>query len=170
MKKKNLVVLLLLTMIVGMLNACNFKGKAGGKDADSSNDDAIEYNGVTVSINDESMDNVFAAFGEPENTEADRPGYYYTFDSGLVGVSSNIINELSEEDRQEYPDLISIKDENIKTSKGISVGSTEEEVIAAYGKTEAISFDSMNILNYSFDNYTMAFVIDGTVTEIQYMR
>ncbi|MBO4911766.1 MAG: hypothetical protein J5504_03500 [Butyrivibrio sp.] len=170
MKKKNLVVILLLLMIMCTMNACNFGGKSAGKDGDSLPDDAIEYNGVTVSINDENMDNVFAAFGEPESTEGDRPGYYYTFDSGLVGVSSYIINELSEEDMQEYPDLISIRDEKIKTSKGIGVGSTEEEVKAAYGKNEAISVDSMNILTYSFKDYTLVFVIDGTVTEIQYMR
>ncbi|MBO4457556.1 MAG: DUF4309 domain-containing protein [Butyrivibrio sp.] len=164
MKKNNPVVLLLLILIMGTVSACGFGGKS---DDDAS---ALEYNGVTFSIKDENMDNVYAAFGEPEDTEGDRPGYYYTFDSGMVGVSSFIINEIYEDRRQEFPDMISIKDERIKTSKGIGVGSAEEEVKTAYGKAEAFDLDGMSILSYSFDGYQMVFVVDKTVVEIQYVR
>ncbi|MBR4669908.1 MAG: DUF4309 domain-containing protein [Butyrivibrio sp.] len=165
--KDKIIKILSVTLLILSLVGCSFGGSK--QSAASSHDDEIEYNGVIVSINDENMDNVFAAFGEPENTEGDRPGYYYTFDSGLVGVSSNIINEIDEESRQEYPDLISIRDENIKTSKGIHVGSSEDEVKAAYGDTDVISFNGMNVLNYTFDDFTLVFVIEGAVTEIQYM-
>ena len=134
------------------------------------NADASEYNKVTVSIKDKNMDNVFAAFGEPEITEGDRPGYYYTFDSGMVGVSSYIINEIDEERRQEYPAMISIKDEKIKTSKSIHIGSTEEEVRNAYGITEDNAIDGERFLMYSFDGYEIVFMIDEKVVEIQYMK
>lgn len=165
--KTKLIGMILISLLTVSIVGCGLGGSKGAS-ADSSQDAAFEYNGVTVSIKDENMNNVFEAFGQPETKEGDKPGFYYTFDSGLVGVSSYIINEIDEENRQEFPDMISIKDENIKTSKGISVGSTEEEVKAAYGETQGVSIDSMNILTYSFDDYTISFVIDQTVSEIKY--
>lgn len=164
--KTRITGMLLIVLFTLSLMGCSF-GKSK-QTANSSNDAAFEYNGVTVSIRDENMDNVFAAFGEPESKEGDNPGFYYTFDSGKVGVSSYIINQIDDEKRQEFPDMISIKDENIKTSKGISVGSTEEEVKAAYGETTGVAIDSMNILTYSYDDYIISFIIDQTVSEIKY--
>ena len=55
---------------------------------------------------------------------------------------------------------------NAKTSKGIGIGSTVEEIISAYGKPG----NSEAIYDYTYDNYILSFdVRDNKVFSINYI-
>ena len=56
---------------------------------------------------------------------------------------------------------ITIYDTSIKTSRGISIGSTYKDVIAAYGDAELSKLDGSNEIDYAFDNYVLIFFFDN---------
>ena len=61
---------------------------------------------------------------------------------------------------------ISLMGPNAKTSKGIGIGSTVEEIISAYGKPG----NSEAIYDYTYDNYILSFdVRDNKVFSINYI-
>lgn len=165
--KTKIIGMILIAILAVYLIGCGL-GKPNRESEVQIPEDAFEYNGVIVSVKDKNMDNVFAAFGEPEKKEGDSPGFFYVFDSGQVDVTSYIINQINEEEREEFPCAIFVRDENIKTAREIHVGSTVEEVKAAYGEKEIESDHGETVLSYSFEDFTIDFYLDGTVTQIRY--
>ena len=52
--------------------------------------------------------------------------------------------------------------ENVKTSKGISVGASYDDVVAAYGEPSFESEEDGNkVLNYTYSEYTLSFTMDN---------
>ena len=97
-------------------------------------------------------------------------------DSGNFEYMYDVINEekgewgLSIETRQESDDQgiwqISSSNPDVKTSKGIHPGSTEDEVTEAYGKPDRKD-DEYNFSVYDFGNYALTFSMEnGKVTSV----
>jgi len=128
-------------------------------------DEYIEYNGNKVSLDDD-VQTILDAFGVPDTMEFDNPGYIYTFNS------SNIVFFTDELDSVEIPSQIIIDDNNVKTSKGICIGSTMDELKAAYGAKADSDMEASNMCTYTFNNCRISFVINDndTVTEMIYNK
>ncbi len=74
------------------------------------------------------------------------------------------------EGKEELAQII-IHDKSVKTSRGIAVGDTEDDIHDKYGDpNDVIPVDSL-ILNYNFDGCSIMFTIDGTeISSIAYMK
>ena len=74
------------------------------------------------------------------------------------------------EGKEELSQII-IHDKSVKTSRGIAVGDTEDDIHDKYGDpNDVIPVDSL-ILNYNFDGCSIMFTIDGTeISSIAYMK
>lgn len=69
---------------------------------------------------------------------------------------------------KDYIHSIYLLDDTYATREGISVGSTRDAVIAAYGEPNEQTASS---LTYRADGMTLSFLLrDGTVTNIQYVK
>ena len=69
-------------------------------------------------------------------------------------------------DAGEIVDAVALRDDIAKTGKGLTVGSTESEITAAYGEPTAKQGSKVR---YTTDTYTMEFVLDdaGTVKTVE---
>lgn len=117
---------------------------------------SFEYNGTTISITD-APDKIKSALGKPSNEEeapnSDDPAdRMYTYGTDPDTIDLTVIAGKT--------DAIIIYDSAIKTSRGISIGSTDKDVIAAYGEAEATKLDGINDIEYNFDGYTLTFFLD----------
>lgn len=143
-------------LLIFVLCACDTNSTDGYKFASGD---------VSFTIGDDA-DAVVSALGEPVSyfespscgggAEPDKTYTYagFKFDTVNTGGKDNIVK-------------IVILDDSVTTPEGISIGSTRDEVIAAYGDgfTEA----SNGSLIYSADNCSLMFAIkDATVTVIHY--
>lgn len=63
--KTKIIGMILIAILTVSLIGCGL-GKPNRESEVQIPEDAFEYNGVIVSVKDKNMDNVFAAFGEPE--------------------------------------------------------------------------------------------------------
>ena len=101
-------------------------------------DDQFVYNGKTISVLDDAaklMDTLGTPYEkEPFSSQPDRIDYRYGSEDKLVELNIAVI------DGKDYPFSITIRDSNVKTAKGIGVGSKKDDVIAAYGEPTK-SFD-----------------------------
>jgi len=95
-------------------------------------DDQFVYNGKTISVLDDAaklMDTLGTPYEkEPFPSQPDRIDYSYGSEDKLVLLNIAVI------DGKDYPFSIDIRDSNVKTAKGIGVGSKKDDVIAAYGE------------------------------------
>ncbi|MBO4913401.1 MAG: hypothetical protein J5504_11840 [Butyrivibrio sp.] len=133
--------------------------------ADAS-DATFEYNGKTVSFTD-SFDTIKSALGEPSfedqaPTSDDPKDKMYTFGDDPDAIDVSVIDGKT--------DSIIIYDSNIKTSRGVSIGNTDKDVISAYGEGEASKLDGSNEIDYDFGDYTLIFFLEknNTVKAIGY--
>lgn len=76
-----------------------------------------------------------------------------------------------DDDGEETIGQIEILKEGIKTSKGIGIGSSKDEVLEAYGKPHSTdSYGDTTVLTYEADNFYIQFTIEGKVTSIMYLN
>ena len=123
-------------------------------------DDSIEYDGKIISIHND-VQTTLNTLGTPDR-EAPSPYtgsdlcYIYGTDSAYIKFSP------FRTDKNEFiPGAISIYDDEVKTSRGIGIGSTEKEVLLAYGEptTEAAE-DLSYYLSYNLDDICIRFIFD----------
>lgn len=129
----------------------------------SGDDASFEYNGKTISFTDD-VQTIIDGLGTPDSMEADHPGYIYTF------ASDGIVFFTDEVDMVEIPEQLTIDIEDVKTARGIGVGSTIEELKAAYGNPDSEIMEGSHMLSYEFDNCSISFAADEKVISLTYFK
>jgi len=120
-------------------------------------DASFEYNGKTITYSSDGLETIKTALGKPtmedQAPSSDDPSdKLYTY-----GDSPNSI-DLTEIGGKLA--TISIYDSSLKTARGISIGSTSADVIAAYGDAETTKLDGSTEIDYDFGSYTLIFFLD----------
>ncbi len=123
----------------------------------------FEVNGVSIGIYEEAKP-VLEALGEADS-------YFETPSCAFVGMDrqytyGSYMLTTYEEDGQEYIYDIYFLDDKISTPEGIRIGSTLEEVIAAYGEDYTEDF---GMYTYRKERSKLQFlVVDEVVTSVDY--
>lgn len=122
------------------------------------------YNGTKFGV-DMAVDGVVSKLGEPKDK--------YTSKSCAFGGEDTVYYyssiQISTNNEQGYERIYSIylEDDLVSTEKGIYIGSTADQVKAAYGEADAASSDACLI--YSKDGMSLRFNLkDGKVSSILY--
>jgi hypothetical protein len=120
-------------------------------------------NGVTVSVN-AAMAPIEEALGEPtsyfESESCAFQGLDKTYTYGSVVISTYPV------DGEDFVYTIELKDDTVETMEGICIGSTKDDVTAAYGTA---SSETDTALSYEKDDCVLAFIFDGdSVANITY--
>lgn len=143
-------------------------------DLNNLTDDIIVIDGKTLSIND-NMDSVLNVLGKPSKKDSEcAPIISYHFHKADIQISSVTA------DNSEYPYSFMFQGKNISTARGIQVGSSKDEVIAAYGEPgesvdnhdDNFDIDSTSLM-YSFENgkYDLTIEIrDGKVASFCFIN
>lgn len=142
--------------------------------ATASGDDSFEYNGETFSILDDFQTTKKKAdavckpvpdYPVLENGD----GSIYQYDPLGKGETQFMFVTFTNNDTETVGQL-SVSKPDFKTSKGIGIGSTVEDVVATYGEpTKKSSKDT--VYQYKLDNYYIFFdIMDGKVFSIDYMN
>ena len=136
------------------------------EDSSASDDASIEVNGKKVSILDDYQTAVAAlgpADGDPSSDASH--AIFYSFASGAIEYTTVKL------DGEELPITLDIRKGDIKTSKGIGIGSTEDEVVAAYGEPTDVNNGEgvvntkgeplkLHVTTYDLDGYSINFKYD----------
>ena len=158
------------------------KSEEGSEDASKTSDAAVtsdeasfEYKGKTLSFIDDAQTVIDALDSVGKQADIDRHDgvegiKWYDWDVNDSG-NPNISLATQKDDGKVIIGYIIAGGKDFKTSKGISTGSSQEDVKAAYGepssKREVASNAEMDY--YKFDSYEMFFLIlDGEVDSINY--
>jgi ABC-type oligopeptide transport system substrate-binding subunit len=120
-------------------------------------------NGVTVSAN-AAMAPIAEALGEPssyfESESCAFQGLDKTYTYGSVVISTYPV------DGEDFVYTIELKDDTVETTEGICIGSTKDDVTAAYGTATT---ETDTALSYEKDDCVLAFIFDGdSVANITY--
>lgn len=120
-------------------------------------------NGVTVFANAK-MAPIADALGEPtsyfESESCAFQGLDKVYTYGSVVISTYPV------DGEDFVYTIELKDDTVETEEGICIGSTKDEVTAAYGTA---STETDTALTYQKDDCVLAFIFDGdSVANITY--
>ncbi|MBO4456101.1 MAG: hypothetical protein J5802_00120 [Butyrivibrio sp.] len=139
--------------------------------ATASADDSFTYKGETFSVLDDfqtTLDKINAVGTPAPKTPVEYDDGSKLYDYDVTEDSCNFYMETAINNGTETVGHIGIMDPDSKTAKGISVGSTVEELTSAYGEpTEKKGNGS--IYAYKFDKSSIYFVTDnGKVIGIDY--
>ncbi|MBO4456138.1 MAG: hypothetical protein J5802_00310 [Butyrivibrio sp.] len=128
----------------------------------SAEDAAFEYNGQTISILDDAQATL-GALGTPEREEpspfSDNGDVSY-----IYGSDPNTVEymPLKVDGDALVPDSVIIYDKNVKTSKSVGVGSTEDDIKNAYGEPDNVSKSGSTYeLAYDFGSFAVGFDFDN---------
>ena len=139
---------------------------AGSSEAIALSDDSFEVDGNAISVIANPQTNIeYLGGATPEETTKDKDITYYLFhvNDGKSNISLTTYTLNGKEETMEFI----IEDPGVKTSKGIEVGATKDEVTAAYGTPAKDSND--NSIKYAFEGYYITFQINnGKVINIYY--
>ena len=120
-------------------------------------DASFEYNGKTVSVLDD-LETVKANLGTPAE---EQPSPFSDNSSDklyVVGSDPDTIDLATLDGKVQS---ISVYDYKIKTTKGIGIGSSEEEVLTAYGNSgEKTESDGETDILYELGKYSIDFYFD----------
>lgn len=135
---------------------------SASESGDAITETTVTVNGKAVSVLNDA-EKTLADLGTPSDKDIEFWGEtmpVYKFDSG-VSLSTYV------KDGKEYAYCMDIRKEGINTARNIGVGSTKEEIIAAYGepfedKEEYERDGNKGKINwYEFDSYSVAFGIEN---------
>jgi hypothetical protein len=120
-------------------------------------------NGVIITANAE-MAPIAEALGEPtsyfESESCAFQGLDKVYTYGSVVISTYPV------DGVDYVYTIELKDDTVETPEGLCIGSTKDDVTAAYGTATT---ESDTALSYEKDDCVLAFIFDGdSVANITY--
>lgn len=140
-------------------------GDSGAPVADPSNTYSFKFNGVSATA-DMAADAVIAGFGD-NYSYFESPSCAFQGDDKVYTYNSFLVRTYPK-DGVDYILSIELRDDSISTPEGIYIGSSEDDVRAAYGEPTS---EGSNGLEYTKANCTLAFVIkDGKVSAISYNR
>jgi ABC-type oligopeptide transport system substrate-binding subunit len=123
----------------------------------------ISLNGVLVYANAE-MAPIAQELGEPasyfESESCAFQGLDKTYTYGSVVISTYPVDDV------DYVYTIELKDDTVETEEGICIGSSKDDVTAAYGTATS---ETETALTYEKDDCVLAFIFDGdSVANITY--
>ncbi len=122
------------------------------------------YNGVNVSVNDE-MSELLSKLGEPKS-------YFEAASCAFDGLDktytySGFVITTRPEGEKDYVNSILLTDDSVTTTKGVYIGSSREDVVAAYGESSGVVSSK---LTYSDGGVSLNFIIEnGKVISIEYL-
>ena len=123
----------------------------------------FQVRGTEVAI-DQDMAEVLEALGEANS-------YFEAASCAFDGLdktytySGFVITTRPDGDR-DLVNSILLTDDSVATAEGIYIGSSQADVLAAYGDTEV----AYNVIQYTLDNTTLNFILEGgTVLSIEYI-
>lgn len=134
---------------------------AGGADV---GEYLFRANDVNVSIDDD-MSGVLAALGEPQS-------YFEAESCAFEGLDktytySGFVITTRPEGEKDFVNSILLTDDSVTTPEGVYIGSSGDDVIAAYGESQA-GFDTL--LTYTKDGTTLNFILsEDKVISIEYL-
>ncbi len=174
MKMKKILMCAACAVASAMLfGACGSSGEGGSADStgsagtvDESGESSgytFELNGVTIAMNAE-MAPIVEELGDAdsyfESESCAFQGLDKVYTYGSVQISTY------PQDDVDYVYSIVLKDDMVETPEGIMIGSSKDDVIAAYGEADTETDAS---LSYTKDDSVLAFILEGdTVTDITY--
>ncbi|RKM58230.1 hypothetical protein D6853_01445 [Butyrivibrio sp. X503] len=138
-------------------------------DLSSMTDDAFAYNGKKISILDD-VATTLAALGEPEQKNSGAGDMnYYDYGTHTDTVDEGILFVTYTDNGKESAAQIDFNIQGPETAKGISVGDSKDDVIAAYGEPKEDS--GKPILTYEYDGFLLGFVINENdkVSNVNYI-
>lgn len=161
MKKCTTLFLALLAVVALLLSSCDSDGKTPGDD--NKYIYSFSYNSVTI-VPGEAFEKVepllgtYTGYYEAASCAFDGNDKIYTYGSLQISVSAyNGVDTIS---------MLTLLDDSLATPEGVRVGSTREEVIAAYGDD---GLDNGNSIVYYSGTTQLVFILrDGNVTSVQY--
>ena len=144
----------------------------------SSSDTSFEYGKKTMSLFDDtdSLLETLKEIAKPDkdHTHENAEGgiNIYCFDPNKSKPDAPGITLVTyDKDGTETPGQIEILKDGFKTPQGVGIGSTKDEVIEAYGTPDRTdSYGSVNVLTYEGDNFSIQFMIEGTVNSVMYLN
>ncbi|NLA85406.1 MAG: hypothetical protein GX854_13060 [Clostridiales bacterium] len=157
-------VLILLIIAVMLLVGCGGDGKQTQSNNADSQNFAFEYNGVEITINTD-VAPIIEKLGEPiDYFEAESCAfkgldktYYY---------SGFLLTTYPKDEKTDYVSVIYFNDDSVSTKEGIYIGSSEEDVVKAYGENYT---GGEGFYTYRSGDSTLTFLIeDGEVVSITY--
>ncbi len=166
--------LCLLVALLAMLSfsACQKQDKTDPSDTSDNGDPAEKtYTFVIESLEiavDAPADELLAALGAPKDY-SESPSCAF---SGLdkVYIYSGFRVQTYPLNGKDYIHSIAITDDSVATRKGISIGATREQVLAAYPSPDEQSETSL-IYHSKSRNMSLQFILrDQAVTNIQYLK
>ncbi len=137
------------------------------KSAASKNPDAsFKCNGKEISVlNDTETTIEDLGTYDPELSYLDEEYKNYVFSDSKVQFDTAMI------DGKESPMVLYVANPEIKTTKNVGVGNTEEEIIAAYGyPNNTTESDYIYTLEYHFTSYDLIFDFDGNKEHVEMIR
>ncbi len=129
---------------------------------------AFTYEGVDVVVGTDMnslVDSLASVAGEPQYFEAascagDGMSKTYTYKGGSFSISTNPSGN------QDIISSVMLNDDTVSTAEGICIGSTADEITAAYGEATSSTDTTMT---YEKGSSTIVFVLsDGKVSNIIY--
>lgn len=130
----------------------------------SSSDMAVTINGVTLRPNT-AWSNYSSSFGAPDNT-TQAPSCHFDGMDNIYEYNGFSIYTYRN-NGEDYIYDIEITSKSIPTAKGIRTGSSESDVIAAYGN--AYTSKTESLIEYRSGNSSIYFTMNnGTVTTIEF--
>jgi hypothetical protein len=120
-------------------------------------------NGVTVSANAK-MAPIAEALGEPTNYFESESCAFQGLDK--VYTYGSVVISTYPVDGEDFVYTIELKDDTVETTEGICIGSTKDDVTAAYGTATT---ETDTAYSYEKDDCVLAFIFDGdSVSSITY--
>ncbi len=172
--KKRIVAVILSMVVCFSVGGCS-KTESENK-SENGNVEVVSDDQVEVSTDD-------SVVNESADPKADTTLSNGTIEISLYDDVNDVFDKLGESDKEDefgniiYDDFtiqcygegddmelsgIFTYSENVKTSKGISVGASYDDVVAAYGEPSFESEEDGNkVLNYTYSEYTLSFTMDN---------
>lgn len=139
-----------------------------GSDEETEDVFAFVYNGTEIKLHAE-MAPIVAALGEADNYFESESCAFQGLDK-VYTYGSVVINTYPEE-KVDYVFTIELKDDTVETKEGIYIGSSKDDVIAAYGTptsetdTAYIYVKGQSQLNIIFENDAVLNIIYTAITD-----
>ncbi len=125
------------------------------------------YNGTKIEIND-SAEEILAALGTWKQY-SESPSCLFDGLDKIYGYGGFRIQTYPK-DGKEFVYSVELLDDSVATSKGITIGSTRDAVIAAYGEGGRDTGSALIYTDTTYGTELMISLRDGAVINIQYKK
>ena len=170
---KKIIALILTAVTVLCLVSCGGNGNSGngsGEGNNSATPKTSKYvfkvknkNGYEVKI-DADMSEVLSALGEPLSYFEAASCAFEGLDKTYTYAGFTVMTR--PDGSKDYVNAIFLTDDSLTTAKGIYIGASADEVIAAYGETAKTD----TLISYTDGNTTLNFILkNGKVVSIEYV-